>query len=438
MDRPFQDGVWSREELLQPEQIRELQAERLRATARRCYEHVPFYKRTFDQLGISPDDLHSVADVAKLPFTTKADLRDGYPTEFWTIGREELVRVHGSSGTTGKSTLVAYTQADMDLWAECVARFLTAGGATSKHLAQVAFGYGLFTGGFGLHYGLERIGVAVVPASAGNTRRQITLLQDLGADLLICTPSYALTLAEAMRDAGVDPNDILLSMGHFGGEPWTDAMRLQIEAGLGIHAYNNYGLSEIIGPGVSGECREHAGMHIAEDHFLAEIIDPDTGQALPDGETGELVLTTLTREGMPMIRYRTRDITSLDRTQCACGRWMARMARVMGRTDDMLIIRGVNVYPSQVEQALMTVEGTLPFYRIVVERNGTLDEMTVQVEVQPELFSDEMKQMTILRDRIEREVHSITGVRSHIQLMEPNSLERSIGKAVRVQDNREL
>ena len=418
--------------------MRELQAQRLRATARRCYEHVPFYKRTFDQLGISPDDLGSTADVAKLPFTTKADLRDGYPTDFWTIGRKDLVRVHGSSGTTGKSTLVAYTQADMDLWGECVARFLTAGGATSKHMAQVAFGYGLFTGGFGLHYGLERIGVAVVPAGAGNTRRQITLLQDLEADLLICTPSYALTLAEAMREAGVDPNSIRLSMGHFGGEPWTDAMARQIEAGLGIHAYNNYGLSEIIGPGVSGECRQHTGMHIAEDHFLAEIIDPDSGQALPEGETGELVLTTLTRQGMPMIRYRTRDITSLDRTQCGCGRWAARMARVMGRTDDMLIIRGVNVYPSQVEQALMTVEGILPFYRIVVDRKGTLDEMTVQVEVQPELFSDEMKQMTILRDRIEREVHSITGIRSHIQLMEPNSLERSIGKAVRVQDNRTL
>jgi len=431
-------GIWSRDELLDQDALRALQLERLRRAVRRSYDRVGFYRRRFDELGFAPEDLRSLDDLARLPFTTKADLREEYPTGFWAIGRDELARVHGSSGTTGKSTLVAYSRRDMDVWADLVARFLVAGGVRPGHVAQVAFGYGLFTGGFGLHGGLERIGTAVVPVGGGNTRRQVTLLDDLKVDVLICTPSYALNVAEAADSMLVSAGALPLSLGHFGGEQWSEAMRGQIESALGITAYNNYGLSEVLGPGVSGECEVRAGMHIQEDHFLAEVIDPDTGKPVPDGQEGELVLTTLTREGMPVFRYRTRDITSLDRSQCACGRWFARMARVTGRTDDMLIVRGVNVYPSQIEEALLTVAGVLPYYAIIVERKGALDEMTIQVEVQAEVFSDQMKQMTELHEHIQAEILSVTGVRTHVQLLEPNSLERSAGKAVRVFDKRSL
>jgi phenylacetate-CoA ligase len=430
--------MWSRDELLDLDALRALQLERLRQTVRRSYDRVGFYRRRFDELGLAPDDLRSLDDLARLPFTTKADLREEYPTGFWAIGRDELARVHGSSGTTGKSTLVAYSRRDMDVWADLVARFLVAGGVRPGHVAQVAFGYGLFTGGFGLHGGLERIGTAVVPAGGGNTRRQVTLLDDLKVDVLICTPSYALNVAEVAGSVLGSAAALPLSLGHFGGEQWSEAMRGQIESALGIAAYNNYGLSEVLGPGVSGECAARTGMHIQEDHFLAEVIDPDTGRPVPDGQEGELVLTTLTREGMPVLRYRTRDITSLDRSQCACGRWFARMARVTGRTDDMLIVRGVNVYPSQIEEALLTVAGVQPHYAIIVERKGALDEMTVQVEVQAEVFSDQMKQMTELHEHIQSEILAVTGVRAHVQLLEPNSLERSAGKAVRVFDKRSL
>ena len=431
-------GIWARNELLDLDALRTLQLERLRQTVRLSYDRVGFYRRRFDDLGFSPDDLRSLDDLARLPFTTKADLREEYPTGFWAIGRDELARVHGSSGTTGKSTLVAYSRGDMDVWADLVARFLVAGGVRPGHVAQVAFGYGLFTGGFGLHGGLERIGTAVVPASSGNTRRQVTLLDDLKVDVLICTPSYALNIAEVADSVLGSAAALPLSLGHFGGEQWSEAMRGQVESALGITAYNNYGLSEVLGPGVSGECEARTGMHIQEDHFLAEVIDPDTGRPVPDGQEGELVLTTLTREGMPVLRYRTRDITSLDRSQCACGRWLARMARVTGRTDDMLIVRGVNVYPSQIEEALLTVAGVLPYYAIIVERKGALDEMTVQVEVEAEVFSDQMKQMAELHEHIQSEILSVTGVRTHVQLLEPNSLERSAGKAVRVFDRRSL
>jgi phenylacetate-CoA ligase len=352
------------------------------------------------------------------------------------VPRDRVARVHGSSGTTGKPTFVAYSASDLDLWANMCARFLVAGGLKPEHFVHIAFGYGLFTGGFGLHYGVEKVGAAVVPASSGNTPRQIMLIRDLGAQVLICTPSYALNIAEAARSQGLDPRDLPLELAHFGGEPWTEDMRAEIERQLDIVASDNYGLSEVIGPGVSGECAARTGMHIQEDHFLVECLDPDTLQPVPPGQRGELVFTTLTKEAMPLIRYRTRDIAVLDDAPCPCGRTTARMSRVVGRSDDMLIIRGVNVFPSQVEEALLRVDGAAPHYVIEIDRPGTLDEATVRVEVKPESFSDEMSQMQALRERIDHEIHSITGIRMNVELVEPQSLERSAGKARRVIDRR--
>ena len=438
MSELIEQGIWDRAELVGPDELRQLQLERLDQTIRRCYERVPFYRRRFDELGIKPADIRTLADLSKLPFTTKDDLRNWYPTGLWAVPRDQLARVHGSSGTTGKSTLVPYTRRDLDTWAELLARILVAGGVRAGHLAQVAFGYGLFTGGFGLHGGLERVGAAIVPAGGGNTRRQVNLLHDMKVDVLVCTPSYALNIAEVAESMGIVAAGLPLSLGHFGGEQWSEPMRRQIESALGIRAYNNYGLSEVCGPGVSGECHAQCGMHIHEDHFVAEVIDPDTGQPIPDHRPGELVLTTLTRQAMPLLRYRTRDITLLDRSQCTCGRWLARMARVTGRTDEMLTIRGANVYPSQIEEVLLAVRGVLPYYAIIIERKGALDEMTVQVEVQADLFSDQMKQMAELRERIESDLLAVAGVRAHVQLCEPNSLHRSDGKAVRVFDKRSL
>ncbi len=430
-----ENRIWDPAETLPRPDLKKLQAERLRQCVARV-AHVPFYKNKFAKLGITPDSITSLEDVRRLPITTKEDFRQNYPLGLLAVPREQIVRIHGSSGTTGKPTFVAYTKQDREMWANLCARFLVAGGLRPDHMVQIAFGYGLFTGGFGLHYGVEKVGAAVIPAASGNTPRQIMLMQDLGAQVLICTPSYSLQIAEVARSMGLDPRHLPLQFAHFGGEPWTEDMRVEIERELGLLAFNNYGLSEIIGPGVSGECGYRTGMHIQEDHFLVECLNPDTLEPVGEGETGELVVTTLTKEAMPVIRYRTRDIATLDRSPCPCGRTGVRMSRIIGRSDDMLIIRGVNVFPSQIEEALLRVEGTAPHYLIEVSRPGTLDEVTVHVEMRPQDFSDKLSQVQALRDRIDREINSICGIRAKVNLVEPQTLERSFGKAQRVLDHR--
>ncbi len=428
---------WDPAEALPREELRDLQTRRLRETVSRTLS-VPYYKEALARDNITPESITSPDDVRRLPFTTKDDLRDHYPLGFLAVPRSEVARYHGSSGTTGKPTFVAYTKKDLDTWANLCARFLYAGGLRSEHTVHVAFGYGLFTGGFGLHYGIEKVGAAVVPVAAGNTKRQILLLQDLEPEVLICTPSYALNIAEVCREEGVDPHTLKLQYGHFGGEPWTEKMRFQIEESLGIEAFNNYGLSEVIGPGVSGECAHHTGMHIQEDHFLVECIDPETLEPVTDGSYGELVFTNLTKEAMPILRYRTRDIAALETCPCPCGRTTVRMHRVVGRTDDMLIIRGANVYPSQIEESLLLVEGVAPHYLIEVHRPGALDEATVKVEILPEFFSDKMRKMQALREDIQRRIETTTGVRMQVELVPPQTLERSIGKSKRVLDHRKM
>lgn len=437
LDEAVENRIWDPAETMPRGALRELQAERLREIVARV-SNVPFYRETFERDGITPESIRSIDDIQRLPFTTKEDLRQHYPLGFLCVPREQIARIHGSSGTTGKPTLVAYTADDLRMWSDLCARFLVAGGLRPEHLVHIAFGYGLFTGGFGLHYGVERVGAAIVPAASGNTPRHVMLIHDLKADVLVGTPSYALNIAEVAREQGIDPRTLPLKFAHFGGEPWTEDMRRQIEADMDILAFNNYGLSEVIGPGVSGECLERQGMHIQEDHFIVECLNPDTLEPVPEGEYGELVFTALTKQAMPIVRYRTRDIAALDTCPCNCGRTTVRMSRVVGRTDDMLIIRGVNVFPSQIEEALLRVEGTAPHYQIIVERPGTLDEMRVRVEMRPQDFSDKMKQMQNLRDRIDREIHAITGLRVTVELVDPHTLERSQGKAVRVQDRRRL
>jgi phenylacetate-CoA ligase len=432
---PIENIVRDREETLPRAELEALQLARLRNVVERV-AHVPFYREAFDLRGITPKSIKCLDDLRRLPFTTKDDLRRHHPLGFITVPREQLARIHGSSGTTGKPTFVAYTANDLQLWSDLCARFLAAGGLKPQHTVHVAFSYGLFTGGFGLHYGIEKVGAAVVPAASGNTRRQIEIIQDLGADVLVCTPSYALTIAETAREMGIDPRRLPLKLGHFGAEPWTEEMRQQIEADMDILAFNNYGLSEVIGPGVSGECALRDGMHIQEDHFLVECLDPDTLDPVPEGEEGELVITALTKEAMPLLRYRSRDIARLNREPCACGRATTRMSRVTGRTDDMLIIRGVNVFPSQIEEALLRVEGTTPHYMIEVERPGTLDQLTVRVEVLPELLSDRMDRMQRLKDRIGKEILTVAGIRASVELAAPRTLERFTGKAKRVVDKR--
>ncbi len=430
-----ENRIWEPAETLPRQELRKLQAERLKQCVARVY-NVPFYKNKFAELRITPDSISSPDDVRRLPITTKEDFRQNYPLGLLAVPREEIVRIHGSSGTTGKPTFVAYTRQDRENWANLCARFLVAGGLRPDHMVQIAFGYGLFTGGFGLHYGVEKVGAAIIPAASGNTPRQIMLMQDLGAQVLICTPSYSLQIAEVARSMGINPQHLPLKFAHFGGEPWTEDMRIEIERELGLLAFNNYGLSEVIGPGVSGECGYRTGMHIQEDHFLVECLDPDTLEPVAPGQQGELVFTSLTKEAMPVIRYRTRDIATLDDSPCPCGRTGVRMSRIIGRTDDMLIIRGVNVFPSQIEEALLRVEGTAPHYLIEVSRPGTLDEVTVHVEMRPQDFSDKLSQLQALRDRIDREINSICGIRAKVNLVEPQSLERSFGKAQRVLDHR--
>ncbi len=435
MAPPAESRVWDPAELLPRDRLAGLQLDRLRETLVRA-AGTPFHASAFARAGMAPADVRSLDDLRRIPVTTKDDLRAHYPLGMLAVPRAEIARIHGSSGTTGKPTFVAYSRADMQVWSGLCARFLVAGGLRPDHLVHVAFGYGLFTGGFGLHQGIERVGAGIVPVAGGNTPRQVTLLSDLRPDVLVCTPSYALHIAEVARAVGFDPRDLGLTSGHFGGEPWTEEMRLEIERELGIQAFNNYGLSEVIGPGVSGECGARAGMHVAEDHFIVECLHPATLLPVPDGTVGELVFTSLTKEAMPVVRYRTRDLASLDRSPCPCGRTGARMSRVVGRSDDMFIVRGVNVFPSQIEEALLRVEGAAPHYVIEIARPGTLDEAVVRVEIRPRDFSDEMRQMVALRDRIDHEIHSITGIRMTIELVAPNALGRSEGKARRVIDHR--
>lgn len=432
-----ENRIHDKAETMPRSHLKTLQLQRLQDVVARV-SNVPFYKDAFQRGGITPDSIKSLDDIRRLPFTTKEDLRLNYPLGLLAVPREKLARIHGSSGTTGKLTLVAYTAEDRDTWANLCARFLTSGGLKPQHMAHVAFGYGLFTGGFGLHYGIERVGAAIVPAASGNTARQIMLLQDLAPDAIICTPSYALNIADFARRQGVDPRTFPLKYGYFGGEIWTEDMRAQIESELNIVAFNNYGLSEITGPGVSGECAFQDGMHIQEDHFLVECLDPNTLEPVDDYTYGELVFTTLTKQAMPLIRYRTRDIAALDPCPCPCGRTTVRMSRVKGRSDDMLIIRGVNLFPSQIEEALLQVEGTTPHYLIEVTRPGTLDEITVKVEVSQDSFSDKMADMQRLRDAIDRRIQAITGIHAKVDLVAPQTIERSAGKAVRVIDHRKL
>ena len=419
--------------------LESIQLRRLRRLVARVYDKVEPYRRKMDAAGIKPDDIRTLADLQKLPFTYKDDLRDNYPFGLFTVPLDEVVRVHASSGTTGKSTVVGYTRKDIDTWANLMARAMTCAGAGRGDIVHNAYGYGLFTGGLGAHYGAERLGAAVIPVSGGNTKRQITIMQDFGPTVLMSTPSYALNLAETMETMGVDPATLSLRIGIFGAEPWSENMREEVEKKLNIRAVDIYGLSEVIGPGVAMECLDSSGgMHIFEDHFLPEIIDPDTGRVLPPGELGELVFTTLTKEAIPLIRYRTKDISRLFYETCACGRTLVRMEKVTGRTDDMLIIRGVNVFPSQVEHVLVGIEGVEPHYQIVVEREGNLDTMQVQVEVSERTFSDEIRILENLAKKIQVEIKDLLGVTCTVKLVEPRTIQRSEGKAQRVFDKRKL
>ena len=414
-----------------------LQSARLIKMVNHAYANVPFYKKKLDEAGLEPGDIHSIDDIGKLPFTVKTDLRDNYPFGLFAVPQSELVRIHASSGTTGKQTVVGYTKHDIDIWAEGAARALSAAGATKNDLIHVSYGYGLFTGGLGLHYGAEYMGATAIPVSSGNTKRQVQIMQDFGSNFLCCTPSYAMFIGETVRDMGIDPHSLALRGGLFGAEPWTDNMRREIEKLLDIKAYDIYGLSEIAGPGVAYDCEMQNGLHVNEDYFYPEVIDPDTLQPLPDGEYGELVFTCIGKEALPLIRYRTRDICAIHRDVCACGRTTVRMTKPRGRSDDMLIIRGVNVFPSQVEHVLLEL-GMDPNYLIIVGRQNNLDTMEVQVEMNPALFSDTVRDIENAEKRIEGALQSTLNVHARVRLMEPGALPRSEGKAKRVIDNRVL
>jgi len=426
-------------ECMDPRERERLQLERLRNLVARVSQNVPFYRRLLENAGVKPDSIKSLEDIQRIPFTVKTDLRDNYPFELFAVPLDEIVRIHASSGTTGKPTVVGYTRNDIETWAEVMARTLVSAGTTRKDIVQNAYGYGLFTGGLGAHYGVEKIGAAVVPVSVGNTKRQIMLMKDFRATVLCSTPSYSLFLAEvAEAEEQISIRDLPLRVGVFGAEPWSDRMRREIEEKLGVRAFDIYGLSEIIGPGVSAECEAQDGLHIMDDHFYPEVIDPKTGRVLEEGQTGELVVTTLTKEGIPLLRYRTRDVTSLNRCRCRCGRTSVRMSRLAGRSDDMLIIRGVNVFPSQIESVLLKIPEVAPHYLIYVDRVKNLDSLEVHVEVSDRTFSDEVKKLEILERRIKEEVESTLGIVVDIRLVEPKSLARSEGKAKRVIDRRQL
>jgi phenylacetate-CoA ligase len=428
-------------ETLPREALEALQLKRLQQVVQRVYHTVGFYRKAFDKAGVKPDDLRTLDDLKRFPFTTKQDLRDNYPFGMFAAPMSSIVRLHASSGTTGRSTVVGYTRRDIDTWSELMARCYVAAGLTKNDIIHNAYGYGLFTGGLGAHYGAERLGASVIPMSGGNTKRQIMILQDFGPTAICCTPSYALNLAEQGRAMGVDMTSLKLRVGIFGAEPWSDAMRREIEEALDVMAMNIYGLSEVMGPGVAMECTEgREGMHIFEDHFLVETIDPATGEALPSGETGELVFTTLTKEAFPLVRYRTRDISRLFPAPCRCGRTSLRMDRVMGRSDDMLIIRGVNVFPSQIEAVLVGIEGLEPHYQLIIDRVGALDTLEVQVEVTESRFADadEVKVLQSLEKRILKDLKDYLGITAKVKLVGPQSLQRSEGKANRVLDKRHI
>lgn len=420
------------------EEMRQLQGARLRKLVDNVYHNVPFYREKMQAMNIMPDDIKTIDDIKKLPFTTKQDLRDNYPFGLNAVPQSAIVRVHASSGTTGRPTVVGYTRRDLAVWSEAIARCLAAFGASREDTISVAYGYGLFTGGLGLHYGVEHLGASVVPTSSGNTDKHILLIKDLGITGVACTPSYALHMAEVMRKKGITPDELKLRIGIFGGEPWTENMRKSLEEKLQINAYNIYGLSEIMGPGVSHECECKNGSHIIEDHFFPEIINPETCEVLPEGEQGELVFTTLTKEGMPLLRYRTKDLCSLIYEPCECGRTSVRMTRIMGRSDDMLIIRGINVFPSQIESVILQLPEFEPQYLLVVTRENNRDNLEVQVELKEEYYSDEINKTIEMRDRLARRLQSVLSISADVKIVSPNTLERSVGKSKRVIDKRVL
>ena len=431
-------GFFNKEiECMPREELKRLQSERLCAQIKRCYENVECFRNRMDEAGIKPEDIRGIEDLHRVPFSYKKDLRDYYPYGLFATPLKDVVRVHASSGTTGKRIVVGYTRDDLKLWDECVARVMSAAGVTDEDFVQISFGYGFFTGGLGAHGGAELIGATVIPISAGNTANQIQTMIDFGSTVLCCTPSYAMYLAEEIEKMGVK-DQLKLRVGIFGAEPWSEDMRLKIEEKLGLKAYDIYGLSEVLGPGVSGECTEQAGMHVWEDHFIVEIIDPETGEVLPEGETGELVFTSITKEAFPVIRYRTRDICSLNPEPCKCGRTHIRMRKPNGRTDDMLIIRGVNVFPSQIEEVLLKVSGDqiTPNYQIIVDRVNNTDTFDINVEMSEAFFSDNVKAIEKLEKRITEDLRSMLGISAKVHLVNPKSIVRSEGKAKRVIDNR--
>lgn len=426
-------------ETLPREALEAIQLRRLQETVERVYATVPFYRKKFDEADVRPSDIKTLQDLKRLPFTTKQDLRDNYPYGMFAVPMDNVVRIHASSGTTGKPTVVGYTARDIHTWAELMARSLVAAGATRGDIIHNAYGYGLFTGGLGVHQGAELLGASLIPVSGGNTKRQVLIMKDFRPTVLTCTPSYALHLAEAAAEVGIRPGELSLKWGVFGGEPWSEEMRREVEEKLDLSAVDIYGLSEIIGPGVSVECREaKKGLHVAEDHFIPEVINPITGEPLPNGDQGELVFTSITKEAFPLIRYRTRDVTSLNREPCICGRTHVRMKKVTGRSDDMLIIRGVNVFPSQIESVLMEMKEVEPHYQLIVDREGTLDTLTVLVEVGESDFSDEIRVMQAIEKKISKNIKEYLGVTAKVKLVEPKSIARSEGKAQRVIDNRKI
>lgn len=431
--------IWNEKiECAPRDEMSAIQSKRLIKTVSRVYHNIPSYRAKMQDKGLVPADIKSIQDISKLPFTNKTDLRDNYPFGMFTVPMSEIVRIHASSGTTGKPTVVGYTRNDLQMWAEVVTRSLGMAGVHKNDIVQIAYGYGLFTGGLGLHYGTENLGATVIPISGGNTQKQIQLMQDFGTSVIACTPSYALFLAEIMKDMGIKPESLNLRVGIFGAEPWSENMRKEIEEKLKIKAIDIYGLSEVVGPGVSCECEHQMGMHINEDHFIPEIIHPDTLEPMPNGEIGELVFTTVTKEGIPIIRYRTHDLTRLIYDKCECGRTLVRMEKCMGRSDDMLIIRGVNVFPSQIESVLLEMSETEPHYLLIVERKGTLDVLKLMVEVQEQFFSDEIRLLEELKRKIKHNIQSTLGISVDVKLVEPKTIERTSGKAKRVIDNRKI
>ncbi|GAE22720.1 phenylacetate--CoA ligase family protein [Bacteroides pyogenes] len=431
--------IWNEAiECMDRESLRKIQDIRLRKIVEYVYQNTPFYRRKMHEMGLTPDDVQSIDDITKLPFTTKHDLRENYPFGLCAVPMSQIVRIHASSGTTGKPTVVGYTRKDLSSWMECLSRAYTAYGADRSDVFQISYGYGLFTGGLGAHSGAENIGASVIPMSSGNTKKQITLMHDFGATVLCCTPSYALYLADAIKESKLPRDDFKLKIGIFGAEPWTENMRREIEDKLGIKAYDLYGLSEIAGPGVGYECECQEGAHLNEDYFFPEIIDPDTLQPVGPGETGELVFTHLSKEGMPLLRYRTRDLTSLNYEKCSCGRTLVRMNRILARSDDMLIVRGVNVFPTQFESVILEMEEFEPHYLLIVDRENNTDTMELRVEIRPDFYSDEINKMLALKKKLSDRLQSVLGLGVKVKFVEPRSIERSTGKAQRIIDNRRL